>query len=369
MPTLVTPSDQRTSRTGAATQSTAIDTSPPTSSAMRNYRYRAQYADVQDHLLSVERWTQQLTEKLWSSSIDYEDRPRISQALSLLRRLQQQCFEFRDLLVACDPTLRELEPFTPNDRTTPPKSSPARDLLFKEGNSDTFEPIPDHLRARPSAFSPPCIHVSPAESPLSQNYYHLLSTESTDTSIDAPTQRTIFKKQLAPPPVLKNSLDELIKEFTDKDLPKECRRTSGLENRTPFSIRFSLRLGKFRDPAFSRDTFATAFTSLNTPDSSFGMLPSRNKDIMKLLPPFQSLYAGPDPAMGLAAEAIATKAKDASTFFEALEDGEATAILSDQKPSIRTSTFWKEDLSTVPPLLSGQHYLHCDRVPSQICSI
>ena len=230
MPTPVTPSDQRTSCTGAATQSTEdVGTSPPLSSAMRIYG--AKYADVQNHLLSVKCWTQQLTSKLRTPSIDDEDRHRIYQALSILHRLQQQCLAFQDLLVACEQTHSRPEHFHSRDRLYPNESGPESDGLFLQGTSDKFKPIPDYLQARPSVFTPSCRQFSSMESSLRKNYCHSLYAGPTDTSIEAPTRRMIFKMQHAPALIQETSLDKLIKEFTDTDLPEERSKTSGPHNR------------------------------------------------------------------------------------------------------------------------------------------
>ena len=81
--------------------------------------------------------------------------------------------------------------------------------------------------------------------------------------------------ETAPTTFSKTSLDDIIMEFTSKDLPQENMRTEGSEHTKTFKIRYAVRMGNFADQATARDKLEAALRLFKQQDSSMCILPFR----------------------------------------------------------------------------------------------
>lgn len=221
--------------------------------------YSTQYADTLKHLQSTAAWTHQLSNRL-NLSNDGIERRQIRQALQGIHQLRRLCLTFQDLLCT-------------------------RDAIAPR---ESFAPIPRRLQAKPSVYDQ--LHRNPSQGQdiSQQNYYQILSCLDDTAQAPPPDNKKTRTMTQAPTTFHKNTLDDLIREFTEKDLPMENARPDGPEVGKSFRIRFSIRMGNFTETATIRDKLEAALSLLKANDPSLCILPYRKEDITKLPQLFNS---------------------------------------------------------------------------------
>lgn len=191
-------------------------------------------------------------------------------ALRSVRHLQSLVINFRDLLLS-----RATLDKTPTATNRTSTSSPASEYGFPDGTtfSPSFRPIPRRLRARPSVDCQLRRRSQVQASQDSQNFYSCLTPEDPNEVPEGQCLKESFKMATAPTTFHKHSLDDLIKEFTTKDLPKEHFQQPEADVGRSFRIRLALRMGNFHDHASPCDKIEAAFRLLKSQDESLCILP------------------------------------------------------------------------------------------------
>ena len=284
MADLVTPSNQRTEGSIAVSLATDIsnDMVLTTSSSrlMDAPVYGNRYEEINNHLSSATQWTRQLTEQLCTSHSASETK-HLLQALSIVRHLRLQCLNLYQLVAARDSWNMDESIPSPSDR-----SPPALDLQDDHiADPSLFRSVPRRLQATPSFLTQLCRPVTTHLQPRFQNYYSALVEQHVEGSIVLPATRHIVKMETAPVTLQKTSLDDLIKEFTEKDPPSpERSRMTGTDTAQSFKIRFVQRMGHFGTSDTSRDKLATALRILRDQDHPIWNLPFSTEGTSTLSP-------------------------------------------------------------------------------------
>ena len=192
--------------------------------------------DVIDHLHTTVLWLQQLSHQITTSS-DKSERARLHQAVQCVHQLRHLCFSFQTLLET-------------RDALTPGMS---------------LSPIPRNLQARPSVQTQLQHIPHLMTTSHSSNFYSILE-DPDDSPLEVSSPSLWFTRMTrTPTTVHATTIDDLISEFTSKDIPADRPQPAHPDVAASVRPRSKTRTGLFIITAITKDKNADASPLLKSP--------------------------------------------------------------------------------------------------------